>query len=711
MLHSKKRNEEVFLGRSMTQNVRLHGLFFVLVAGFLRSGAHALENDLVPPWQSVVAYGEPTDRTGSMVIPLFGKDGPEWTVSSGTDHDDDAVLLPATVPGDVVTDLLRDGRIEDPYFGNHLWSPSQRRVWIGTTTAPTNSTLEQRTRTWTYTTQIRALDFASSRCTLVLESIKMGATVSWNGVPIATVTNQFLRYRIPIPPRALGGGQQQYQHTLTLSFDPSIPTHGRYMASSGGWDWAPYANVGDGSGSRAWTFGIVEPLYLVASRSTHTVATITEVVPLVHYHGPYARERLRNPQHQFVVSTTVSVDVSSSILQLSNHSYGIRIKSNFTDTIGYIPLRANQTEYTIDLVPSAVGVDLWWPRGYGEQPLYVINVSIVRRNSDTILGPTIQRPVAFRTLAQVTANDTDDTIVHDMISNQTEGSGEHGMFLRSNGVPIHSRGANVIPMDQLEGRLSSTAAMQMVHAAAHASMNMLRVWGGGSVPPAEFYDACDALGIMVYQDLMFVEEQEHGAAATPVVKEEIAHIVRKLAAHPSIVLWNGCNECGYSSKSMDIYASFVMQTVATIDTTRPIWPSSPSAFGWATGVARLTGMPNGRPLLLKKQKRGHVLEDHGPYQRSYSLEYPAVNGRSAWNSNETLVPPKWKKDTMHGPGFPNTFTSEFGASVVSSFESMSTTLPETAWALHGGAASDECVHKKGNENTCSGSNLMAQRYV
>jgi beta-galactosidase/beta-glucuronidase len=137
----------------------------------------------------------------------------------------------------------------------------------------------------------------------------------------------------------------------------------------------------------------------------------------------------------------------------------------------------------------------------------------------------------FRVAALVTVNDTDDSVVADILRNNKEGSGSHGMYVRVNGAAIWSRGANFVPMDQLERRLTDRAHRIAVESAAAAHMNMLRVWGGGMILPDAFYDACDEKGILLYHDMMFVEEQGHGALRSQTVQDEIRHIVRSLASH------------------------------------------------------------------------------------------------------------------------------------------------------------------------------------
>jgi hypothetical protein len=161
-------------------------------------------------------------------------------------------------------------------------------------------------------------------------------------------------------------------------------------------------------------------------------------------------------------------------------------------------------------------------------------------------------------------------------------------------------------------------------------MNMIRVWGGGKVPPGSFYDACDEYGILVYQDQMFVDENHHGPSQTQTIEREIQHLIRSLASHPSIVVWDGCNECQVvMGEKSEIYATFVLSVVTREDDTRSIWPSSPSKFGWKTGVDRADCKPNGKSLATRDpadHKQEAELETHGPYMRAFSKTFPGVNG-------------------------------------------------------------------------------------
>lgn len=132
---------------------------------------------------------------------------------------------------------------------------------------------------------------------------------------------------------------------------------------------------------------------------------------------------------------------------------------------------------------------------------------------------------------------------------------------------------------------------------------MLRVWGGGQYLPSSFYRMCDALGILVWQEMMFAcAEYPINPEFLASVEREVEYQVSRLAKHPSIVLWSGNNENEiYAEQSAPqaalyhtLYDKVVFPAISRVDNTRPIWPSSPSA-GFLTGTNDC-GLPNGDPF-------------------------------------------------------------------------------------------------------------------
>jgi len=206
-------------------------------------------------------------------------------------------------------------------------------------------------------------------------------------------------------------------------------------------------------------------------------------------------------------------------------------------------------------------------------------------------------------------------------------------------------------------------------------MNTLRIWGGGIFYYDAFYDACDAMGLIMYHDMQYAQ-QGHSPTPDPLQDAELRHQVRRLSHHPSIVIWDGCNECGGGG----VYASFVVTTVAEEDTSRPVWPSCPAA-GWNSGVDTLWGLPNGKTLATRSSVSPNF-ETHGPYQ--HGTGFKSVNDPNGqlilFPSN---IPPKLSK-VPTGIDINGVYASEFGCCGMSSFESMSATLAPEDWSLHSG---------------------------
>jgi beta-mannosidase len=112
-----------------------------------------------------------------------------------------------------------------------------------------------------------------------------------------------------------------------------------------------------------------------------------------------------------------------------------------------------------------------------------------------------------------------------------------------NGIPVFAKGADVIPFDSFPNRVTTANYRRILESAKAANMNIIRHWGGGYYETDEFYDLCDELGLMVWQDFMFGNEMQPGTYPFKLnVAQEAADQIRRLRNHPSIVLWCGNNE-------------------------------------------------------------------------------------------------------------------------------------------------------------------------
>ena len=219
---------------------------------------------------------------------------------------------------------------------------------------------------------------------------------------------------------------------------------------------------------------------------------------------------------------------------------------------------------------SVKAPQLWWPAGQGKQHLYDLEVEVD--------GQIERRKIGLRTIELLTDRDP-------------SGPGSRFAF-RVNGREIFAKGANWIPADALPSRATPELTEKLLRAAVDANMNMIRVWGGGFYEQDWFYDLCDKLGLMVWQDFMFscsLYPADNNFLSE--VKHEVDHQVRRLGHHACIALWCGDNELigaltwfEESRKNRDRYLvdydrlnRTIEEAAKAADHTINWWPSSPSS--------------------------------------------------------------------------------------------------------------------------------------
>lgn len=167
---------------------------------------------------------------------------------------------------------------------------------------------------------------------------------------------------------------------------------------------------------------------------------------------------------------------------------------------------------------------LWWSHDLGDPYLYTFGFS-VRMSGQTVCN--IQQKVGIRTIELVSKPD------------------ETGQpfYFKLNGVPVFCRGANYIPQDMFQDRVTPAHHAHLLDDALAANMNMLRVWGGGLYEDDAFYQLCDEKGILVWQDFMYACAMYPGSGRfLKTAAREAMEQIERLRRHPSVVLWCGNNE-------------------------------------------------------------------------------------------------------------------------------------------------------------------------
>ncbi len=454
-----------------------------------------------------------------------------------------SVTVAAQVPGTAHTDLLAAGLIADPYLD----------------TNEADLTWAHRAQ-WRYARELAASPAAADeRTDLVFEGLDTVAEITLGGLLVAQTANQHRSYRFdvrahlaaaagrPVPLQVvfhpalehaeseaarIGARPGAYPHPLNMV---------RKMACSFGWDWGPDLQ----------TAGIWRPVRLERWRT----ARIAAVRPLVTMDG------------QGSARVTVHVDVERCGLE---HGSTLTVVARLggAEVAGTIAPDAAAAVVVV-VVPDP---DLWWPVGYGEQPLHDLTVELLRTQDDERLG-TWHRRIGLRTVTLDTCDDEVGT----------------AFTLAVNGVPVFVKGANWIPDDHLLTRITRERLDRRIGQAVQANMNLLRVWGGGIYESEDFYELCDERGIMVWQDFplacfAYPEEEPHRSEFEAEARE---HVTR-LTAHPSLVLWNGGNEnlwghedWGWKERlqgrtwGLGYYTDLFPRVVGELDPTRPYVTGSP----------------------------------------------------------------------------------------------------------------------------------------
>lgn len=229
--------------------------------------------------------------------------------------------------------------------------------------------------------------------------------------------------------------------------------------------------------------------------------------------------------------TTVEVDDSLSTAKV--HAY-VKTEGEAEKVTFQLSLDGNETltaEATInDNRAEAVIVvekpELWYPVRYGKQPLYTLKATLLDDNEE---ADTSSKKIGLRKAE----------LVQDPLIDQPGTS----FYFRINNIPVFCGGSDWIPADNFIPRISKERYYDWVKLVADGNQFMIRVWGGGIYEEQAFYDACDELGILVWQDFMF------GCGNYPAwpemldsIKREAEENVKMLRHHPSIVIWAGNNE-------------------------------------------------------------------------------------------------------------------------------------------------------------------------
>ncbi|KAI1761750.1 glycoside hydrolase family 2 protein [Hypoxylon sp. FL1150] len=413
-------------------------------------------------------------------------------------------------PTNVHLDLLAHGRIPDPYVGKNELDVQ----WVGEAV-------------WVYRTTFASPGAigGSAKAVLAFDGLDTFATVVLNGKTILETENMFIPERVDVTADLKEDGGD---NELVITFDSAylrgwklvekFPDHkwGCWNGDSSrlavrksqyhwGWDWGP----------ALLTCGPWRPINLEVFESRISDFWFDIDVD----------ESLKAATITTYASTEGSVTTK-----------GGASKVRFDISLNGTPVAGQVVEAGLSAAIAIAEPELWYPVRYGKQPLYTVTATL-EENGKVV--DSVSKRIGIRKAELV----------------QTPLKGEPGtsFFFKVNGIPVFCGGSDWIPADNFIPRISKERYYDWVKLVADGNQVMIRVWGGGIYEEQAFYDACDELGILVWQDFMF------GCGNYPAwpellksIKREAEENIKLLRHHPSIVIYAGNNEDYQYAESVNL---------------------------------------------------------------------------------------------------------------------------------------------------------------
>lgn len=470
-----------------------------------------------------------------------------WRMKAASEQE----WIPAIVPGSVASDLMRAGKLEDPYYRERQYE-----------------VFDLFRRTYEYEREFSADPalLEGDRVELVCEGLDTLAEVRLNGETIGRTMNMHRTYRFDVTSKLVSG-----VNTLRLIFDSPVEyveekqkerylwaANGEYVVQGFphlrkahymfGWDWGP----------KLPDSGIWRDIYLAAYRKGRL-----DDVYITQQHDDSGGVHL-----QLRVSVeALGASLGPDSFELAAMLYAPDGSLNQAETLpagagtGDIRIRVNQPQ-------------LWWPSGLGEQPLYSLKLKL---RQDGMQVDEREYTIGLRTIT---------------VKREPDQWGETFEFV-VNGVSVFAMGANYIPEDNIRARQNKERTERLIRDCKAANFNCIRVWGGGFYPDDYFYDLCDRYGLIVWQDHLFAcAEYEMTEAFTEQITGEIADNVKRIRHHASLGLWCGNNEMEMAWVDWDFpkrpklktdyvkqFEIILPELMRQLDPNTFYWKASPSSGG------------------------------------------------------------------------------------------------------------------------------------
>ncbi|TXD47240.1 beta-mannosidase [Polaribacter sp. IC073] len=396
----------------------------------------------------------------------------------------------AVVPGNIFTDLLDHKIIEDPFIKNN----EEKVQWVSD-------------KSWEYKTTFKLSDEVLKKKNIVLNfnGLDTYAKIYINGKHQLNTDNAFNKYAISLKEIPINTTNELkiifektsvFENSAKLNSKYNLPEDKRIYTRKAqfqyGWDWGPKLNtagIWKGIYINAWDDLKFDDIFIKQKKITEKKALLS--VEIIIESASDRDVNLFTKINREIISSNIS-------LKKGKHTYKIPIEIS--------------------------NPKLWWTHNLGDPYLYHFKFQLI---ADGQIKDEKYIKKGLRTIKLVTEKDS---------------IGE-SFYFELNGKPVYAKGANYIPQNSFQNKVTDTHYEKLLTDVVKSNMNMLRVWGGGIYETDQFYDLCDEKGILIWQDFMFACAMYPGDIEfLKNVQKEAEQQVKRLRNHASIALWCGNNE-------------------------------------------------------------------------------------------------------------------------------------------------------------------------
>lgn len=464
----------------------------------------------------------------------------EWKMKAT----DEKEWLTATVPGSVMHELLKQEKIADPFYRDNedeAYDISSKDYEF--------------VRDFEVSEDLLRQDYIILRC----EGLDTLSEVYMNDRKIVSTSNMHRVYEIDVRSYVKLGNnsikimlfsptdyiKEKHVKQPLPGVEHSIEGYQyiRKAHSMFGWDWGPKIpdlGIWRDIALVGWNAARIDDLYI---RQNHSLAN------------------------------QVELEMQISLEKVKEDKLDLEATVTYPD--GKVITKAIETIKDKDSISVLIDdPQMWWPNGYGEQPLYEVEVTL---RSEGVQLDAKQLRIGLRTIE---------------IKHEPDEWGQSFEFV-INGISIFAMGANYIPEDSLLPRVTPTGTERLIKDCVEANFNMIRVWGGGYYLDDYFYDLCDEYGLIVWQDFMFAcSVYDVTKNFEDNVRQESIDNIKRIRHHASLGLWCGNNEVeegweswGWPERSkfkshyVKLFEVILPKLVEELDPETFYWPSSPSSGG------------------------------------------------------------------------------------------------------------------------------------